>query len=196
MKCLCKNGQNGDPSWKKSCSWSFNDAPWSASDLKGVQCKATQSKPQPTAPPTTPPTTQSTTKSTTVANPNTHRFCEVLDGWTSECSQCYSFTFVDNYFFNDENFNHYYEDFECEFKISTVCDPNFKDQWDQDCDFYAKNGYCNCTDENNCRLRPRTYLQIGVMTDKGFMTGFNCPQCGCDENGPNRFHDHHRLTGG
>ena len=40
VKCLCRNGQNGDPEWKKSCSWSFNDTPWSVSDVKGIQCKA------------------------------------------------------------------------------------------------------------------------------------------------------------
>ena len=39
MRCKCRNGQNGDPTWKKSCSWSFNDAPWSSSDVDTVQCK-------------------------------------------------------------------------------------------------------------------------------------------------------------
>ena len=189
MKCLCKNGQNDDPSWKKSCSWLFNDAPWSASDFKGVQCKATQSKPQSSTQSKTTSTTPPTTQSTTEANPNTHRFCEVLDGWTSECSQCYSYTFVDDYFLNEENYNDYYEDFECEFKISTVCDLNFKDQWGQDCDTYAKKGLC----EN--KMKTRTYLSWGVLTDEGFMTGFNCPQCGCGENGPIHFHDAHQLTG-
>ena len=39
VKCLCKNGQNGDPAWKKSCSWSFKGAPWYPSDVKSVTCK-------------------------------------------------------------------------------------------------------------------------------------------------------------
>ena len=39
VKCFCKNGQNGDPAWKKSCSWSFKGAPWYPSDVKSVTCK-------------------------------------------------------------------------------------------------------------------------------------------------------------
>ena len=39
VKCLCKNGQNGDPSWKKSCSWSFQDRPWKPSFVNTVNCK-------------------------------------------------------------------------------------------------------------------------------------------------------------
>ena len=187
MKCLCKNGQNGDPSWKKSCSWSFNDAPWSASDLKLVQCKSkTQPTTQSTTSSTTPPTIQSTNQSTTVANPNTHRFCEVFDSWTSECSQCYSYTHVDN-FFTDGYDDYSYEDFTCEFTISTICDPNFVDKNGRNCDSYTKWDWCSN------RLQTRKYLSWGVMTDKGFMTGFNCPQCGCGENGPKHFHDAHQL---
>ena len=45
MRCLCKKGQNGDPAWKKSCSWSFKDAPWSSSDVDNVQCKPADFKP-------------------------------------------------------------------------------------------------------------------------------------------------------
>ena len=39
VRCLCRNGQKGDPSWKKSCSWSFKDAPWTSSDINTIQCK-------------------------------------------------------------------------------------------------------------------------------------------------------------
>ena len=39
VKCLCKNGQNGDPSWKKSCSWSFQNKPWYPSYVNTVNCK-------------------------------------------------------------------------------------------------------------------------------------------------------------
>ena len=39
VKCLCKNGQNGDPTWKKSCSWSWKGETWYPSDVKSVTCK-------------------------------------------------------------------------------------------------------------------------------------------------------------
>jgi len=39
VKCLCKNGQNGDPSWKKSCSWSFNEKKFQPGYLNEVTCK-------------------------------------------------------------------------------------------------------------------------------------------------------------
>ena len=38
VKCFCKNGQNGDPAWKKSCSWSFQGKPWYPSYVNTVQC--------------------------------------------------------------------------------------------------------------------------------------------------------------
>jgi len=41
VKCLCKNGQNGDPAWKKSCSWSFQNKPWTPAIVKTVSCKGT-----------------------------------------------------------------------------------------------------------------------------------------------------------
>ena len=47
VKCLCKNGQNGDPAWKKSCSWSFQNAPWMQSDVDNVQCKPAGFQPPP-----------------------------------------------------------------------------------------------------------------------------------------------------
>ena len=39
VKCLCKNGQNGDPAWKKSCSWDFRGDTWGIEQFKTVQCK-------------------------------------------------------------------------------------------------------------------------------------------------------------
>ena len=39
VKCICKNGRNGDPAWKKSCDWEFQGKPWSPSDVNDVQCK-------------------------------------------------------------------------------------------------------------------------------------------------------------
>ena len=41
-KCLCKNGQNGDPSWKKSCSWSFKGNPFTGSDATDATCDSKQ----------------------------------------------------------------------------------------------------------------------------------------------------------
>ena len=39
VKCQCRNGQNGDPSWKKSCGWEFKGQPFSVSDVQDVECK-------------------------------------------------------------------------------------------------------------------------------------------------------------
>ena len=39
VKCLCKNGQNGDPAWKKSCSWDFRGDTWGIEQFKTVECK-------------------------------------------------------------------------------------------------------------------------------------------------------------
>jgi len=48
VKCLCKNGQNGDPAWKKSCSWSYKNALWVPSDVNGVTCGPyVEPKPEP-----------------------------------------------------------------------------------------------------------------------------------------------------
>ena len=42
VKCVCKNGQNGDPSWKKSCSWKFQGKSFDASDVSGISCGSKQ----------------------------------------------------------------------------------------------------------------------------------------------------------
>jgi hypothetical protein len=39
VKCLCKNGQNGDPWWKKSCNWEFSGRTWYPHDVNTVTCK-------------------------------------------------------------------------------------------------------------------------------------------------------------
>ena len=45
-KCLCKNGQNGDPWWKKSCSWVHKrqgqEMTFSQSDVSQIVCTPTQ----------------------------------------------------------------------------------------------------------------------------------------------------------
>ena len=184
VKCLCKNGQNGDPAWKKSCSWSFKDAPWSASDVKTIQCKARTDQSTTTA--TTSTTTTTTT--TTPANPNTHRFCKEKNTWIP-CSNCYSYVETDDYFYNYDNYNVYRDEWHtCTYSISTKCNPNFVDRMGRDCDY--NEFVCGLTrvvegvvtvDSN------MPFLDRGIMTDEGYMTAFNCPQCGCtEENGPIR----------
>jgi len=39
IKCECKNGQNGDEAWKKSCNWSFKGEPWFVQDVSTVTCR-------------------------------------------------------------------------------------------------------------------------------------------------------------
>ena len=119
-------------------------------------------------------------------NPNTHRFCEIIDGWTAECSpeQCYPYVHEDDYFYNYDTYDYYYEDFSCEYTVSTVCDPNFVDTYGDDCDWYERNlGYL-CEDYTN-----ENFLHYGFLTTEGYKTGLNCPACGCGENGPINMHD-------
>ena len=119
-----------------------------------------------------------------MGNPNTHPLCDMRDTWT-ECSQCYTYVHWNNNFFNFETEDNYFEDHTCVFTISTNCDSDFVDRNGNDCEYYRNNLFGECEHGRNW------YLDIGVMTDKGFMTALNCPQCGCDEtngNGPIR-HD-------
>ena len=39
VKCLCRNGQNGDPAWKKSCNWEFRGNVWYPHDVNTITCK-------------------------------------------------------------------------------------------------------------------------------------------------------------
>ena len=45
-KCLCKNGQGGDPFWKKSCSWSYKRQgqvySFDQTDASAVACNSNQ----------------------------------------------------------------------------------------------------------------------------------------------------------
>jgi len=137
---------------------------------------------------TTQSTTQSTTLSTSQAvaiNPNTHHLCEKRNSWI-ECSECYTYVHVDDYFYNYETYEEYHGDHTCTYSISTVCDPNFVDAWGHGCDYYAGDSE---ESSEKCQRGYQWYLNLGVLTDKGFMTGFNCPKCGCDENGPIRPED-------
>ena len=173
MKCLCKNGQNGDPWWKKSCSWSFQDAPWSASDVKSVQCKAR------TVSTTTTTTTTTTTSTTTQANPNTEYRCLVRDTW-KPCSNCYTYVQTHDYYYSFEVYETYEEEHTCTYSISKKCNPNFVDKRGFNCKSY--------TNTWGCLSGGRSwYLKHGIMTEDGFMTALNCPQCGCtEEDGPFR----------
>ena len=38
-KCECRNGQNGDPAWRKSCNWLFKGEPWFVQDVATVTCR-------------------------------------------------------------------------------------------------------------------------------------------------------------
>ena len=135
------------------------------------------------------PTVQSTTQSLSATNPNTHRFCDIRNTWT-ECSDCYTYEHSDDYFYNYEMFEEYYEDHTCTYTISTVCDPNFIDADGYNCDFYEStcNGALFKQHSSDGVLHGSPlWIDQGVMTDKGFMTPLNCPQCGCGENGPIRY---------
>ena len=147
MKCLCKNGQNGDPEWKKSCSWSFKEAPLSASDVKTVQCKARTDQS------TTTSTTSTTTTTEQPANPNTHRLCEMRNTWIPNCSNCYTYVETEDYFFNYETYDSYEEDHICTYSISTKCNPNFVNVYGYNCNDLAygceSGGYKSYIDQGN-----------------------------------------------
>ena len=137
---------------------------WKLSPIKALKCKVEA-------------TTQSTTQSMSITNPNTHHFCEIKNTWT-DCSQCYPYEHHDDYFFDRDTYKYYEGEHTCIYSISTVCDSNFVDTAGRNCDYYAS---------RSCRSRySQWYLDMGVMSDVGYMTGLNCPQCGCDENGPIR----------
>ena len=144
-------------------------------------------------------TTKTTTTSTTTTtandfppNPNTHRYCEIEQAWSAECllaETCYTYSNGHDYFYID--YNYYDEDYECEYTISTVCDPNFRDRDGDGCDYYER---------TSCGMNNHDFLLYGVPSTNGFMTGLNCPVCGCDpEDGPIRMGDRETsrsLTGG
>ena len=95
------------------------------------------------------------------------------------CSNCYSYTETEDYFYNYETYDYAREDHTCTYSISTVCNPYFVDRMGRNCDRLAH----GCQKYGGFQW----YIDAGFMTDDGFMTAFNCPQCGCtEENGPIR----------
>ena len=112
--------------------------------------------------------------------------CEIMNTWIP-CSNCYSYTQTiqdwDDYYFNYDTFDVIYDEFTCTFSISTKCNPNFVDTFrtGRNCDQLAR--HC----KNGQGGGYTWFLDYGIMTDDGYMTAFNCPQCGCtEENGPIR----------
>ena len=138
------------------------------------------------------PTVIPTTVIPTTGTPTTHRFCEMIvtnqiDTLTCLPERCYPYFHEDDYFFNYITDEYYYEDFSCEYPISTVCDPNFVDNVGNKCNWYARWG-------DNCERIPNTVLlQYGVYSVEGIKTGLNCHECGCDQNGPIRMHERDLL---
>ena len=133
-----------------------------------VQCKARTAS-------TKPKTTTTTTS--TQADPNTHSICQLRDTW-KPCSNCYSYIYTHYFFYNYETYYDYDEKHTCTYSISKKCNPNFVGRFGFNCKGYA----------NGCQSGGRkSYLDSGIMTEDGYMTAFNCPQCGCtEENGPIR----------
>ena len=126
-------------------------------------------------------------------NPNTHPFCEKLNGWTADCSseQCYPYvheykqgpySYLDDLIWQESS-----ESFKCEFTVSTVCDPNYTDSYGSDCTYYETFG-------ENCKfLTNQEMIRYGVLTAGGYKTGLNCPGCGCGGNGPINLNDREDL---
>ena len=130
---------------------------------------------------------QSTTQSMSAINPNTHRLCDIKNTWI-ECSECYTFEHRQYFFYNYETYEDYFEDHTCTYTISTVCDPYYIDAAGYNCDWYES----TCNGDLFMQLASEGALngfglEQGFMTDIGFMTALNCPQCGCGENGPIRY---------
>lgn len=68
-----------------------------------------------------------------------------------------------------------YED--TDYTISMVCNADFVNAWEENCEDYATNGYCE--DDSDDLM-----VEIGIETENGLETGLNCPQCGCENNNP------------
>ena len=61
-------------------------------------------------------------------------------------------------------------------RISKVCNAEYKDYWDYDCDYYASKGLC-------ASVTHQAYLLTLAQpsSEESYQTGLNCPQCGCTD---------------
>ena len=80
-------------------------------------------------------------------------------------------------------YEYYDEAYECEYTLSTVCDPNFIDSEGYGCENYNK------FDDGCAAFSNYALMYNGVNSPTGVMTGLNCPICGCGEDGPIRMGD-------
>ena len=167
VKCLCKNGQNGDPAWKKSCTWSFNDAPWSTSDVTSIQCKRKTgfNESQSEIKTTNPSTTQSVTSTTTTT--------------TSTTTKSNSYTFFIPNDLMEEFKSHrllsttpFAQVSENTVEISKVCNPDYTNGQSKS----PMGKACGRRCPNNLYIT----LRFAVQNQNGLWeTQFNCPECGC-----------------
>ena len=61
-------------------------------------------------------------------------------------------------------------------RLSKVCNAEYKDYWDYDCDDYASKGLC-ASDVSQSYLL--SFAQ--PSSEESYQTGLNCPQCGCTD---------------
>ena len=70
---------------------------------------------------TTATSTASTTSSSWATDLNSHDICDIIDGWTDQCSEkCYTYVHEDEYFYDYETDEFHIGNFACELKISSV----------------------------------------------------------------------------
>ena len=109
----------------------------------------------------------------------------MLNTWSAECllaETCYTYVHNKDYFYDVYAYEYYDEEYECEYTLSTVCDPDWKDIDGDGCDYYDDGVGCDYEDHY-------FLLYATSAPDGGVMTGLNCPVCGCGENGPIRMGD-------
>ena len=122
---------------------------------------------------TTTTTTSTTTTSTTTTSTSEYYSCDYIFDYGSSTDYCPP-EICHTYF------HQYDEDLTCEFTLSSVCDPNFRDRDGDGCGWY----------EDNCDMDNASFLIYGVFSStEGMKTGLVCPACGCGENGPIEMHD-------
>ena len=112
--------------------------------------------------------TASTESSSFADNLNSHYICDIIDGWTDQCSEkCYTYVHEDVSFYDYATYDDHFGDFACELKISSVCDPNFVGMFGLDCDWYDRHGACE-------GIPNKVLLEWGVFSvADGYKTGLN-----------------------